>query len=132
MQIQNKTCTYCKLNKTTDDFSKHKKGKNGLSSWCRVCHYERNKKWKKKNKDRSQNCYLLREYNITLQYWDSMNKLQKSRCAICCKKSRLNTDHYHKTGRVRGLLCRICNTSLGGFRDDTEILKKAIAYLQKP
>jgi hypothetical protein len=38
-------------------------------------------------------------------------------------------DHCHKTGRVRGMLCPLCNTSLGGFRDSTTVLQRAIDYL---
>lgn len=39
-------------------------------------------------------------------------------------------DHCHETGEFRGFLCHSCNTALGGFRDDPEILLNAIAYLQ--
>jgi len=40
-------------------------------------------------------------------------------------------DHCHKTGRIRGVLCNNCNTGLGKFYDDIELLKTAINYLQK-
>jgi len=44
---------------------------------------------------------------------------------------RLAVDHDHKTNKIRGLLCQFCNTALGKFLDDVEILKKAILYLER-
>ena len=60
--------------------------------------------------------------------------LQDGKCAICGKRDelrRLALDHCHKTGKLRGLLCMQCNTGLGQFRDDTNLLQKAITYLSK-
>ena len=41
-------------------------------------------------------------------------------------------DHCHKTHKVRGLLCHICNTALGQLNDSIDLLKKSIEYLEKP
>jgi hypothetical protein len=43
---------------------------------------------------------------------------------------RWATDHDHKTGHVRGILCTRCNTRLPAL-DDTIWVLKAIAYLEK-
>ena len=44
--------------------------------------------------------------------------------------SALNVDHIHDaTKRIRGLLCYNCNTGIGNFQHDIEILKTAAAYL---
>jgi len=40
-------------------------------------------------------------------------------------------DHCHKTNKIRGLLCGKCNSAIGFFDDDTELLEKAIDYLKK-
>lgn len=59
---------------------------------------------------------------------------QGGRCAICGSppfKAHLDADHDHKTGKVRGLLCNRCNTALGNFQEDVEILRKASSYLEK-
>jgi hypothetical protein len=40
-------------------------------------------------------------------------------------------DHCHKHGGNRGYLCNTCNSGLGMFRDSPEVLRKAIAYLER-
>jgi len=45
------------------------------------------------------------------------------------KKVRLKIDHDHRTGQVRGLLCHTCNAGLGMFKDNIELLHRAIMYL---
>jgi hypothetical protein len=71
------------------------------------------------------------EYNLILE-------LQGGVCAICgsqsaskYKKIRLYIDHCHKTGLVRGLLCRHCNSVLGFMNDNPELLRKAADYLEE-
>lgn len=60
---------------------------------------------------------------------------QQNKCAICgTDASEFNkafaVDHCHTTGKVRGLLCWHCNTSIGKFKDDVLLLQRAIDYLQ--
>jgi hypothetical protein len=45
-------------------------------------------------------------------------------------RAGLHLDHNHTTGKVRGLLCSTCNTGLGCYKDSTDLLSKAILYLQ--
>ena len=43
---------------------------------------------------------------------------QKRLCAICKAvpgKISHAVDHCHRTGAIRGMLCRICNTTLGHY-----------------
>ena len=58
---------------------------------------------------------------------------QGGRCAICQtiqpERGRWYVDHCHATGRIRGILCRVCNTGLGAFRDDPSVMQNAITYL---
>lgn len=73
-------------------------------------------------------------YGITIAEYDNLFTLQNGVCAVCGKdngKRRLCIDHDHKTGKIRGLLCHACNTTLGHSRDDVSILGKLIGYLKK-
>jgi hypothetical protein len=40
-------------------------------------------------------------------------------------------DHCHKNRHIRALLCHNCNTGIGKFNDDINLLEKAIEYLKK-
>lgn len=55
----------------------------------------------------------------------------KGPCGICGEDKPLVIDHDHKTERFRGRLCRQCNLALGGFKDNKEIVRKALEYLEK-
>lgn len=44
---------------------------------------------------------------------------------------KLSLDHDHYTSKIRGILCQECNHAIGLFKDDVELLKKAIEYLLK-
>lgn len=53
-------------------------------------------------------------------------------CALCGakpKNRRLDVDHDHRTGEVRGLLCHRCNRALPTWVDDRWLIA-AIEYLQ--
>lgn len=55
---------------------------------------------------------LKRDYGISLEQWDELMLLQGGMCAICEKEfmdQLPQTDHNHRTGKVRGLLCTRCN-----------------------
>ena len=45
--------------------------------------------------------------------------------------SKVVLDHDHKTGKGRAWICDSCNTGLGRFKDDIELLESAIQYLKK-
>lgn len=79
---------------------------------------------------------LKSTYGLTLEDFDRMLAAQGGACAICktCVPGgpgRFSVDHCHTTGRVRGLLCNNCNRGIGGLKDDANLLRAAIAYLEE-
>lgn len=88
-----------------------------------------------KYKEYQKNYKLFYKYGITIDIYNDLLNKQNHACKICKKtqlesKEVLHVDHNHKTGDIRGLLCRDCNLILGFARDDKTILKAAIEYLK--
>jgi Recombination endonuclease VII len=65
--------------------------------------------------------HLLDNFKLTIEKWGIVEAYQRGVCAACGKKNklgkRLSTDHDHKTGLFRGLLCAQCNRLLGKIED---------------
>jgi hypothetical protein len=72
----------------------------------------------------------LRRYGLTLAEYAALLDQQAGCCKLCRKKRSLNVDHDHATGKIRGLLCTACNTSIGKLGDTVAGLRRAIAYLE--
>lgn len=65
-------------------------------------------------------------------HFDAFFIAQQGRCAICSELMfEVIVDHDHKTGNLRGLLCRKCNALLGMASDQIEIIRRAVQYLEK-
>ena len=93
--------------------------------------------WRKANPERRREIErarsLKKNYGISIAAYESLLKRQRGVCAICQKgphKRRLDVDHDHATGKVRGLLCTNCNNGLGRFLDSTLLLSAAKKYLR--
>ena len=80
--------------------------------------------------------HRLRTYGQTPDDHAKLVRAQDGRCAICRNDQRIKakaTDHDHKTGAVRGLLCQRCNHDLlGAAFDSIKILLAAASYLANP
>lgn len=75
-------------------------------------------------------------YGLSQEQYADLYLEHNGRCQICMKSEvecirGLSVDHCHAKGNVRGLLCAECNTSLGNFKDNVELLRNAIKYLER-
>lgn len=83
---------------------------------------------------------VLNKHKISAEQYNEIFVRQNNLCAICNKAEtrlgrsgeicRLSIDHCHTTNKIRGLLCHDCNTGLGKFKDDKNLLLAAITYLE--
>lgn len=80
--------------------------------------------------------HIFKTYGITASEYAQVLEYQGGKCYICQRatgaRRRLAVDHCHRTGRVRGLLCRPCNRMLGHARDDMGFFLRAANYLDHP
>jgi hypothetical protein len=82
------------------------------------------------------------KFGLPENAYEVMLEEQNGACAICGgvgeykdgvkkgDKKKMHMDHDHKTGKVRALLCQMCNQGLGSFKDSPELLTNAIDYLK--
>ena len=122
----------------------------GGNLFCVACNSERKRrhhaagqrKWRSTNPAKhaeSKAEWDLAKFGITLAIYYLMFDLQGGACAICGtttpggrgKTRTLVVDHCHATGKVRGLLCPMCNTALGLAKENTETLRKMGKYLEE-
>jgi len=77
----------------------------------------------------------LKQYGLTPEDYTRLLILQAASCKICGTHQmvipyKLCVDHCHKTGKVRGLLCRECNHAIGLLKDDAFRADCAAQYLR--
>lgn len=110
---------------------------------CKKC---RQSKYYKSHILKDKDAYLQRHrfyhkktaYGLTKEEYEAMYTSQGGRCKICQKdfpplserKKAVVVDHNHLTGVVRGLLCQECNKALGCVKENPEILREMIRYLE--
>lgn len=78
----------------------------------------------------------LRSYGLTLPEYEEMLSRQGGVCGSCGgppdgRWKKLQIDHCHITGKVRGLLCVGCNRAAGYLDDSPEKASRLGSYLEK-
>lgn len=110
-------------------------------SYCPECRKKRRQKqWNENKKTIQASNHLSRiknRYGLSKSEYETKLKEQNNECAICYSKNgtsrwpNLSIDHDHSTRKVRGLLCHTCNSALGMFRENKDVLINAIKYLER-
>lgn len=154
-----KTCIKCKRTLPLSEYHKDKSRSSGYRERCKDCRCKHPKVLKKNciscgdeiivtgkakaKKFCSHECFRVHwRYGINKYQLAELRKINEGNCHICNnpetnidkrtnKKYSLSIDHCHKTGNVRGILCGSCNNGLGHFKDDPELLMKAIKYVKE-
>ena len=71
----------------------------------------------------------------TLRRYSYLEKIagrsKPTECEICKRKTSLCYDHNHKDMKFRGWICNDCNLALGFAKDNIDILKAMIKYLDE-
>lgn len=112
-----KPCAACGAVKLLTEFVPSKIAASGRASHCNTCRSILKR---------------VARYDITREQYLQMVVEQGGQCRICGREPGLKgwaVDHCHLTGKVRGLLCGRCNSAIGLFNDDIDILTNAIRYL---
>jgi hypothetical protein len=74
-------------------------------------------------------------YRLSVPDYEKILSYQGGVCAGCSKPprgTRLAVDHCHRTGRIRGLLCWLCNRAIGLLRDNAKAAANLGKYLTAP
>jgi hypothetical protein len=148
--MKRKKCTACGAKRVLSKFGRKYRGKPKLKARCKKCsrdyqvtwlskpaNYKRQQRnWLANGRDpdkkrRRRDRQLQRLYGITLEHWETLFREQQGCCAICRRKKRLLTDHNHKTGKFRGLICYPCNSAIGLLGDTIPNAKRLLTYLSK-
>lgn len=139
-----KKCSKCKSTQPLDNFSNSRNSKRSDCKDCNSKYRKKNNKrrlaylkdWAKKNPEKVREQKYRHRYGIDISEYNRLLEEQGGSCKICKSKDKKRknaeffaVDHCHKTGKVRGLLCYNCNSGLGKFKDDPELVEKALSYL---
>ena len=133
-------CKICRNRRESNRKMKRYRNDSEYRAKVNECNRKQSRERTLKNPDYQIDLHMKSRYDISLKEYNELFESQKGVCAICQKPEtqkhndkikRLHIDHDHVTGKIRALLCSECNTGIGKFKDNIEILHKAISYLEK-
>src|SRR5215471_11648820 len=126
--IKVKLCLQCKEFKPLNHFNSVIKASVKKRPRCKNCEYKNHWDYIKTIR---RPLHLKNSYGITTEQYTELYNKQEGKCKICNRwREVLSIDHCHKTNKIRGLICKECNMALGLFKDNLEVLKSAIQYLE--
>lgn len=135
-------CSSCKSKLPYFKFSKKSNSKRGYSYKCKSCHNSYVREiWYKKNSDKHKKSVrdwslrnrfkvLSYKYGESDEFIRDLFLKSNNSCNVCYTKDDLCVDHCHTSGKIRGVLCRSCNVSLGLLKEDVGVIKSLADYLE--
>jgi hypothetical protein len=139
-----KRCAKCKKIKPFSDFLRAAKSSDGYYWSCKACNKDIRKLAEQRRSQRGRKYapnvlrnMHLKKYGLTVDSFNEMLRKQDGKCAICKtdkpggRYKVFMVDHCHETGKVRGLLCHICNVRLAAAGDNLENVMRLVRYLQR-
>jgi hypothetical protein len=145
MKELERKCRDCGLIKSIAEYYRTTyKKKECYHTNCKSCYIKRNQERYDPIKQRDNNLKRLYGKQFGIDEYNKLLEKQDFKCAIC-KTTEIKgrktgrggqievfyVDHDHKTGKVRGLLCNICNRTMGYVGENSGVLEEMIKYLQK-
>ena len=141
-----KKCTSCEMRLPLSSFylCLDKNGRRYPNSKCKSCAStatmkSRGKLSRQDARIRARSGNLWTFFRMRTSDYETLLEAQDQSCAICKRPIRdsgyVDHDHQCCPGKrscgqcVRGILCRSCNTGLGCFQDDVDVMARAIVYL---
>lgn len=130
--MPNRTCRRCRTAKPVTEFHLRGDGQQRRKT-CVQCRAEVDSRTNHHSTHpEAQLLKRLAPYGITPEQYRKILAAQGGVCAICrtppTKKRTFAVDHCHASGRVRAVLCNVCNTQLGAYE---RLREQAAAYLAK-
>jgi hypothetical protein len=145
-EVTERECLSCKTVKPLSDFQKDIHGYLQKKARCRVCcnkkqrevDYPKNKRSGLKSRPDK----MLKFYGVTYEHVVRTLDEQHGLCAnrACGKPINLSApngleramiDHCHTTGKFRGMLCMMCNLTLGKIEADQNLILGLMEYMTK-
>jgi len=155
---KDKLCSYCKVCDLARSKAYREKNKEKLKEYSKK-YYQKNKailkekqklyaektkgktidykkKWREENSEKEYFYNLKGKYGITEEQLEHIKNSFNYSCMICGIEEKdlerkLCIDHNHTNNQVRGVLCSSCNLGIGNFKDDINLIEKAIQYLDQ-
>lgn len=111
-------CSSCHIQKDIESFSKVTTPSYSSQRYNAKCKF----------------CTNLYVHDLSYEDYQKLVNVQEHKCSLCERsldEVKINIDHDHTTGQVRGILCKGCNVSLGTLEKSLESIENKLQELDK-
>lgn len=138
-------CTRCHRDTPLEDFA-YRDSRTRRLSFCKLCDAARTRNYDRTHREEKQKyaqSHPRREKPCgragSVDLYNALLDIQNGCCGICQRTDPgrkgirfFPMDHDHQTGKIRGLLCNVCNLRLGLVNEDPSRWEDARQYLEHP